>query len=134
MGCGPVEYYKDQWKLQFTCPSDSELQVFIMTVVVSKVSTLHVNMLNVFKIIKDVFIIHILYHILDFVQQKKTRFIKEQAYMLPILYYQYHACWCPGDLSRQGINRHGIDHQTGPKLEYSISSIRKVNYYKQKHA
>ena len=22
---------------------------------------------------------------------------------------QYHACWCPGSLSRQGISRHGID-------------------------
>ena len=33
----------------------------------------------------------------------------EQPYMLPILYCQYHACWCPGDLSRQGISRHGID-------------------------
>ena len=25
------------------------------------------------------------------------------------LFDQYDACWCPGDLSRQGINRHGID-------------------------
>ena len=23
---------------------------------------------------------------------------------------QYHACWCPGDLNRQGISRYGIDH------------------------
>ena len=25
------------------------------------------------------------------------------------LFSQYHACWCPGDWSRQGISRHGID-------------------------
>ena len=24
---------------------------------------------------------------------------------------QYHACWCLGDLSRQGITRHGIDYR-----------------------
>ena len=23
--------------------------------------------------------------------------------------YMYHASWCPGSLSRQGISRHGID-------------------------
>ena len=33
----------------------------------------------------------------------------EQSYMLPILYCQYHAYWCPDDLSRQGISRHGTD-------------------------
>ena len=36
--------------------------------------------------------------------------------MLPILYCQCHACWCPGDFRSQGINRHGV-----------ISSIRRVN-------
>ena len=36
--------------------------------------------------------LHISYHSLDFVQQKKTKFIMEQSYMLPILYCQYHAC------------------------------------------
>ena len=25
------------------------------------------------------------------------------------LFSHYHACWCPGSLSLQGINRHGID-------------------------
>ena len=29
--------------------------------------------------------------------------------MLPILYYQYYCCWCPGDLRSQCISRHGID-------------------------
>ena len=54
---------------------------------------------------------HILYHILDFVQQKKTKFTMEQyyRYMLPILYCQCHFCWCHGDLRSQGISRHGID-------------------------
>ena len=33
----------------------------------------------------------------------------EQPYMLPILYCQYHPCWCPVDLSREGISRHDID-------------------------
>ena len=33
----------------------------------------------------------------------------EQPDMLPIVYCQYHGCWCPGDLSRQGISSHGID-------------------------
>ena len=32
----------------------------------------------------------------------------EQTYMLPILYRQYHVCWCPGDLMSQGISRHDI--------------------------
>ena len=52
---------------------------------------------------------HILYHILDFVQQTKTRFTIEQPHMLPTLYCQYHSCWCPGDLSRHGISRNGFD-------------------------
>ena len=30
----------------------------------------------------------------------------EQPYILPILYYQYHSCWCLSDV---GINRHGIE-------------------------
>ena len=50
-----------------------------------------------------------MYHILDFVQQKKTRFTIEQPYMLPILYCQYHASWCSGDLRSQGISRDGTD-------------------------
>ena len=35
----------------------------------------------------------------------------EQLHMLHILYCQYHARWCPGDLRNQGISRHGIDPQ-----------------------
>ena len=55
---------------------------------------------------------HILYHIFDFVQQKKTKFTMEQPYMLPIVYWQYHACWCSGDFRSQGISRHGINPQS----------------------
>ena len=58
--------------------------------------------------------IRISYPILDFVQQKKTRFTMKQPYLLPILYCQYHGCWCPGTLRSQGISSHDID---------SISSI-----------
>ena len=53
--------------------------------------------------------IHILYYILDFVEQKSAKFTKEQPYQLSIVYCQYHACWCPGSLTRQGINRYDID-------------------------
>ena len=54
--------------------------------------------------------IPIAYHISDFVQQVKTKCTMQQPYMLPILYSQYHACWCPGDSRSQGISGHGIDH------------------------
>ena len=64
------------------------------------------NMQNCFKDYKRC--IHILHHILDFIQQKKIKLTVEQPYMLSFLLCQYHACWCPGDLSRQGISRHGI--------------------------
>ena len=53
--------------------------------------------------------IHISYHILDCVQQKKTTFIMEQPHMWPTLYSQYHSCCCSGNLRSQGISRHGID-------------------------
>ena len=33
----------------------------------------------------------------------------EQPYMLPILYCQYHASWCPDDLRSWCISRHGIN-------------------------
>ena len=39
--------------------------------------------------------------------------------MVPILYCQYHSCWCHGNLRSKGIIRHGIDQK---KLEY-ISSL-----------
>ena len=54
--------------------------------------------------------IHISIHIFEFVQQVKTKCTMQQPYMLPILYSQYHACWCPGDLRSQGISGHDIDH------------------------
>ena len=50
---------------------------------------------------KDVFIFR--YHTLDFVQQKKTKFTMEQPCILPILYRQCHACWCPGNLRSKYI-------------------------------
>ena len=65
------------------------------------------NMLNFLKVYKRC--LHISYHSLDFVQQKETKFIMEQPYILPILYCQYYACWCPGDFRSQGISRYGID-------------------------
>ena len=52
--------------------------------------------------------IHISYHILDFVEQK-IKFTMVQPNMLPIPYYQYLGCWCPGDFRSQGIRRFGID-------------------------
>ena len=36
----------------------------------------------------------------------------EQPYMLPILYWQYHACWCSGDFRSKSISRHGIEPQS----------------------
>ena len=32
-----------------------------------------------------------------------------QPHLLPILYSEYHSCWCPGILKSQDISRHGID-------------------------
>ena len=71
---------------------------------------LTLNMLNCFEDYK--ICIHISYHILDFIQQKKIKVSMEQPYVLPILYCQCHACWCTGDFRSQCINRHGIDLQS----------------------
>ena len=46
--------------------------------------------------------------LLEFVQQEMTKFTMEQPYMLPILHWQCHACWCSGDFRSHGITRHGI--------------------------
>ena len=43
------------------------------------------------------------------VQHNQIKITLEEDYMLPILYSQYHACWCSGDFRSQGIGRHGID-------------------------
>ena len=67
-----------------------------------------------------------MYQVLDFVQQKKTKVTMEQPYMLPILYCQYCACWCPGNLRSQGISRHSIDCA----MNNQVSSIRRVNTYR----
>ena len=77
---------------------------------------LTLNILDCFEDYKRC--IHLSYHILDFVQQKKTKFTMEQPYMLYILQCQYHACWCPGDLRSQGTSRHGID-----QISQSIPSL-----------
>ena len=69
--------------------------------------SLTLNMLNCFNDYKRC--IHILYHILEFIQQKETKFTIEQHNMSPILYCQYHVCWCLGDLRSQCISSHGID-------------------------
>ena len=62
----------------------------------------------------------------------KSLFTVEQPYMLPILYWSYLTCWCPGDLRSQGISRHGIDQisQDIPSRasdEFSLTHITKVD-------
>ena len=42
----------------------------------------------------------------------------------PVWWSQYQACWWPGDLSRQGISRHGIDMINS---EYPITYTGRVN-------
>ena len=34
----------------------------------------------------------------------------EQPYMLPILYCQYHGCWCHGDMAMQVTSSHDINY------------------------
>ena len=82
------------------------------------------NALNCFKDCKRC--IHISYHFVDCIQQKKTKFTMEQPYMLPILCCRYHACWCPGDFRSQGIRRHCIDQKR--------SSIRRVMVLSVSHS
>ena len=36
----------------------------------------------------------------------------EQSQKLSILYCQYYACWCPGNIRGQGISRRDIDPQS----------------------
>ena len=90
------------------------------------------------NIVKDVFTSH---PILDFVQQKRTKLTMELIYMLPILYCQYYACWCPGDFRSQGTSRHGIDQiswniptlasrvddELSPSLVWITTWCRKIN-------
>ena len=45
---------------------------------------------------------------------------------------QYHACWCPGDLSRQGITRHGIDWKFGLLLLSKILHMMWIHFYNLK--
>ena len=85
-------------------------------------------MLNCYKGYKRC--IHISYHILDYIQQRKIKFMMEQPYMLPILYCQCHACWCPGDLRSQGNSRHGVDQisQNIPSLTSEELMQKKCNF------
>ena len=48
----------------------------------------------------------------------------EQPHMLHTLYSQYNAWWCPGDLSHQGISRHGIDPQSQNILSPASKEIK----------
>ena len=67
--------------------------------------------------------IHISYHILDCIQQKKPEFTKKQPYMLPTLYCQCHACWCPGSLKSTVASKHGIDQMNQNILSFSIRKV-----------
>ena len=82
-------------------------------------------MLNCFKHYKRCNLI--LYYILDFVQQEKTKFTMEQPFKLPILYCQYHACWRPGDIRSQGINRHSIDQYWPNSRDISSLASEELN-------
>ena len=96
----PVHLKND---LQLVCRFDTVSEIFqsIDTPICTEYNRLHqrpaikvvltLNMLNCFKDYQRY--IHVSYHILDFMKQKKTKFTIQQPYMLPILYYQYHACW-----------------------------------------
>ena len=88
--------------------------------------TLTLNMLDCFKDYKRC--IHILYHMLDSVQQKKS---KSQWSMMSSI--QYHSCWSlvPWRLKEPGHQQ--VWHWPN-KLEYSISSIRRVNFTYISHA
>ena len=44
---------------------------------------------------------------------------------LPILHSQYHGCWCPGDVGRQGISNHDIYYV---ESEWFGPRTLKVNY------
>ena len=48
----------------------------------------------------------------------------EQPYMLSILYWQYHACWCSGDFRSQGISGHGIDPQSQNSLSKASEEFK----------
>ena len=75
----------------------------ILSVLYNYIGHLTLIMLICFKYHKRC--IHISYHILDFVQQKKTKFTMAELHMLPIIYWQYHAYLCYGAQSRQSISR-----------------------------
>ena len=76
-------------------------------------------MLNCFKYYKRC--IHTSYHMLDELGSQWSN----PRYMLPMLYGQYHVCWCTGDLRSQGISSHGID-QIRRNIP-SLTSVLRVN-------
>ena len=83
---------------------------------------LTLNMLNHSKDHKRY--IHILNPILDLASPKLAKLNLEQQYVLSVLYSQYHACWCDGDLSSQCISRHGIVSQTQAILSVASEELR----------
>ena len=91
-----------------------------------KLRVLILNMLNCFKDYKSC--IHILYHTFYCIQQKKTIFTMKQPYMLVIIHYWYHACWCLGDLKTQAISRHGIDQININILYVASEELRFIMY------
>ena len=54
----------------------------------------------------------------------------KQPYMLPILYYQYHACWWPGDLRSHGISRLGIDQISQKILSLASEELKHMVWHK----
>ena len=76
-------------------------------------------MLNCLKII----CIHILYHILDIIQEKMTQFPVEQPSMMPILNCEYHNFDAPWQFKEPGYQQAWY---WSNKQEYSVSSIRRV--------
>ena len=73
-------------------------------------SPLILDVLNCFKDYERC--VYVSHHILNFVE-KKNRFTMKQHCILPILYCQCNACWCPGDLMSQGTSSHGIYPKAG---------------------
>ena len=107
-----VTWISDDQKL----PESVTTKISYIIMASAGLSKLTLNILNCFEDYKR--FIHISYHILDFIQQKKTTFAMGQHYMLSILYCQYHTGWCPGDLSRQGISRQGLTPRNIPSLAW----------------
>ena len=119
-----TKWYPWLWltRIAYNC-GDNVLLCFDLVILIT------LSMLNCLKDYKRC--IHILYHISEFVQQKKTNFTMGQPYMLLIPYCQYHACWCLVDSRSQGISRHDIDQisQNIPSLASEELRVCKVSMW-----